>query len=77
MIAVFVARTKLQMAAKKQPDVIFESGQDDVLVAGIAGKDNLVRIDVVFRCNRDALGLCQTNSQSAHEDHADDSQRTY
>ena len=57
VIAVFVARTELQMAAEEQADVILESRQDDVLIAGVASEDDLVRIDVVFGRDRDALGL--------------------
>src|ERR1700687_2616212 len=77
VIAVLVARTELQMAAEKQPDVIFKSGQDNVLIAGIAREDDLIRVDVVFRRNRDAFGLRQTDSQSAQDDEAKESQGTH
>src|SRR5260370_35870984 len=76
VIAVLVARTELQMSAENQPDVIFKTGQDNVLIAGSAREDDLIRVDVIFRRNSDASGPRQTDSQSAKDDEAEESQGT-
>ena len=57
VVAILVARTELQMAVQEQPDVVFEPGQDNVLIASIASEDDFVRVDVVFGRHRDAFGL--------------------
>src|SRR5450759_4849860 len=48
MVAVFIARTKLEMRVEKKPEVVFPSRQDNVLIVRVAGKDDLVGVDVIF-----------------------------
>ena len=52
VIAVFVARAELQMAVEEQAQIVLESCQHDVLVARVAGEDDLVGVDVVLRGRR-------------------------
>src|SRR5437868_11670806 len=70
MITILIARAELQMAVQKQPDVVLESGQHDMLVTSIAGKNDLIRVDIVFRCRSDSLSLGKSNSKGAKDDHA-------
>src|SRR5579883_2818771 len=44
VIAVFVTRAKLQMAVQKKPDVIFEAGEHNVLIACVTGQDDFIGI---------------------------------
>ena len=64
MIAVFVARTELQMAVQEQPDIVLEAREDDVLVTRVASEDDLVGINIVFGRHGDAFGLGETNAQA-------------
>jgi len=44
MIPVLVTRAELQMAIQEKTDVILETSQNNMLIAGIAGQDDLVSV---------------------------------
>src|SRR5579872_3027185 len=72
VIAVLIARAELQMAVEKKPKVVFEASEDEMLVTGVARKDDVVGVDVVFSGRGDAASLRHANSQGAyHYDAAD------
>jgi len=48
MVAVFVAGAELQMAVEKKTEVVLEAREDEMLIMSVAGKNDLVGIDVVF-----------------------------
>ncbi len=49
MVAVFIARAELQMTVEKKAEVVLETREDEMLVTGVASKNNLIGVDVVFR----------------------------
>src|SRR5260370_24528560 len=55
VVAVFVAGTELQMTVEKKAQVVLEAGEDEMLITGVAGKDNFVGVDIVFGCGGDPL----------------------
>src|SRR5712692_3531324 len=48
MVAVFVAGAELQMAVEKETQVVLEAREDEMLIMRVAGKNDLVGVDVVF-----------------------------
>src|SRR5260370_5973657 len=48
MVTVFIARAELQMAIEKKTQIVLKTREDQMLVVGIAGKNNIVGVDVVF-----------------------------
>ena len=48
VIAVFIARTELQVTVEEKAEIIFEASEDEMLVASVAGVDDVVGVDVVF-----------------------------
>src|SRR6266700_1892249 len=55
MVAVFVAGTELQMAVEKKAQIVLEAREHEMLVTSVAGKNDLVRVDVVFGSGGDLL----------------------
>src|SRR5262249_38820200 len=71
MIPVLVGGAELQVTIQKQPDVVLEAGQNDVLVTGVAREDDLVGIDVVLGGSRDALCLDNPYTKEANNGDAE------
>ena len=74
VIAVFVARAELQVAVEKEAQVVFEAGEDEMLVARVAGEDDFVGVDVVFGGGGDASGFGHADSEADRDDDAGDAQ---
>src|SRR5579864_5568022 len=74
VIAILVPGTELQMAVQKEPDVIFESGEDNMLVTGVAREDDFIGIDVVFGSGGDAFRLEHSDRQKTNNDNAKQTQ---
>ena len=72
VVAVFVARAELQMAVEKKAKIVFESREDEMLIARVASEDDVVGIDVVFGGGGDAAGVRHANSEAADDDDASD-----
>src|SRR6267143_1523114 len=63
MVAVFIAGAELQMAVEKKTEVVLETREDEMLVTSVAGKDDLVGIDVVFGGGGDLFRLGKSRAQ--------------
>src|SRR5215470_9307171 len=74
VIAIFIARTELQMAVEEEPNVVFEASKDDVLVTGVAGKNDFIGIDVFLGCRGNVLCLYQPYPQATQHHEADSPQ---
>ena len=55
MVAVFVARAELQMTVEKEAKVVLEAREHEMLIRSVAGKNNLVGVDIVFGRGGDVL----------------------
>jgi len=55
------------MAVEKKPEVVLETREDEMLVTGVAGKDDLVGVDVVFSRGGDLFSLRQSQTPNAHK----------
>src|SRR6266446_1907869 len=74
MVAVFVAGAELQMAVEKKAEVILEAGEDEMLVVSVAGKYNLVGVDIVFGGGGDLLRLRDCRAQCAQDNKTSNAQ---
>ncbi len=57
VVAVFVAGAELQMAIEEEAKIVFEASEDEMLIARVAGEDDVVGVDVVFGGGGDAAGV--------------------
>ena len=57
VIAIFVSRTKLEVSAEEQPQIVFPTGEHNSLVWRGLGKNNFVSIEIFLRQSRDAAGV--------------------
>src|SRR6267143_2293390 len=55
MVTVFIARAELQMAIEKKAQIVLKTRENQMLVMGNAGKNNIVGVDVVFGGSGDPL----------------------
>jgi hypothetical protein len=53
------------MAVEEETKIILEVSEDEMLVAGVAGKDDVVGVDIVLGGGGDAAGVGHANSQRA------------
>src|ERR1700721_1934146 len=74
VIAVFVARAELQVAVEKEAEIILEASEDEMLVARVASKDDVVGVDVVFGGGGDAAGGGPADSEAGQENKARDTE---
>src|SRR5712692_7304326 len=74
MVAVFVAGAELQMTVEKKAQVILEAGEDEMLVVSVAGKYNLVGVDIVFGGGGDLLRLRDCRAQCAQDNKTSNAQ---
>ena len=62
------------MAIQKQANIVFKPGKHNVLIVSVAREDDLIRIDIVLRCLRDALGLGKPGTERGNYDNAEGTQ---
>ncbi len=62
MIAIFIAGAELQMAVEKKPQIVLETGEDEMLVTSVARKNDLVGVDVVLGGSGDLLGFGESRN---------------
>src|SRR5260370_47121 len=74
VVAVFVAGTELQMTVEKKAQVVLEAGEDEMLITGVAGKDNFVGVDIVFGGGGDPLRLRDSRAQCAQDNKTSNAQ---
>src|SRR6267143_2057582 len=67
MVAVFVAGTELQMAVEKETQVVLEAREDEMLIVRVAGKNDLVGVDVVFSDGGDLFRFGKSRTQCAQD----------
>src|SRR6266481_1670809 len=67
MVAVFVAGTELQVAVEKETQVVLEAREDEMLIMGVAGKNDLVGVDVVFGRGGDLFRFGKSRAQCAQD----------
>src|SRR5271170_2312156 len=65
---------ELEMAVEKKTKIIFEASEDEMLVACVAGENDVVGVDVVFGGGGDAAGVGHTDSEAANDDDAGNAQ---
>ncbi len=68
MVAIFVAGAELEMAIEEKAQVVLEAREDEMLVARVAGKNNFVGIDIVFRAGSDLLRLRDSRAQCTNDE---------
>ena len=74
VVAVFVARAELQMAVEEEAKIVFEASEDEMLVARVAGEDDVVGVDVVLGGGGDAAGVRHADSETTDDDDAGNAQ---
>src|SRR4029077_13684022 len=67
VVAIFVARTELQMAVKKKSQVILEAREHEMLVMRVASKNNFVGVDIVLGRGGNLASLRNSGTQSAQD----------
>ena len=72
MVAILIARAELKMRIEKEPEIVLPLSQDNMLIARIARKNDLIGVDIVFRQAGDAFSVCSPDAQQHHDDHAKD-----
>ena len=66
VVAVLIARAELQMAVEEEAKIVLEAGEDEMLVARVAGEDDVVGVDVVFGGGGDAVGASAMPTPRPH-----------
>src|SRR5580692_7926698 len=70
VVTVLVARAELEMAVEKEAKIILEPGEDEMLIASVAGEDDVVGVDVVFGGGSNAAGVGHADSEAKDDDGA-------
>src|SRR6266436_5254440 len=67
MIAVFIAGAELQMAIEKETEVVLEARENEMLIMRVAGKNDLIGVDIVFRGCGDLFCFGHSRAQGAQD----------
>ena len=68
MVAVFIAGAELQMAIEKKTEVVLEARENEMLIMRVAGKNDLIGVDIVFRGRGDLFRFGHSRPQGAQDD---------
>src|SRR5579871_2343984 len=71
VVAIFIAGAELKMRIEEEANVVLPASEHNVLIAGVAGKDDFIGVDVVFGQGRKALARGQRRSQQQNYNDAE------